>query len=77
LLCAPEYDVELAFQQRESLLEIVAVRRRPSAGRNVHVDQTKPASRFLAAEQNRVGIPYDSNVGDFLLGVRPCRRKLA
>jgi hypothetical protein len=48
LLCTAKDNVDLAFQQGEGLLEIVTVRRRPSAGRNIHVDQAKPARCVFA-----------------------------
>jgi hypothetical protein len=43
----------------------------------VHVDQTKPASRFLASEKNRVRISHYSNVADALICVRLYRRTFA
>ena len=76
LLCAAKYKIEFAFEESKRLFEIVTMRRRPSAGKNVHVDQAKPASGFLAREKNRAGISHYPNVADFLVGVRLGNRKL-
>jgi len=43
-----KYKIDFAFQQRERLLEIVTVRRRPTAGRYHHIDQAKPAGGIFA-----------------------------
>src|SRR5258705_9541626 len=40
----------------EHLLEIVSVRARTSADRNLHIDQAVAACSFFAAEKNCVGI---------------------
>jgi len=76
LLCAAKNNIEFTFKQSEGLLEIVTVRRWPSAWRNEHVDQTKTASRFLAGQKKYVRISDDPNVTDFRIFVRlnHCKR---
>ena len=52
---ASKHHLDLPFQNLEHLLEVVPVRRRTSAGRDEHVDQSEPPRRLFAAEKNRVG----------------------
>jgi hypothetical protein len=59
LFRSSKYNVEFPFKGGESLFEIVSV---GSTGRNVHVDQTKPAGCLLAGEENRVSVPHYSDV---------------
>jgi hypothetical protein len=70
-LLAAKGDFDFACEQGERLLEVVTVRRRPAAGRNVHVDQAVVAIGVVPREQNCVGIPREGDVGQFLVGVWP------
>ena len=51
---APERKRQLPFQQREHLLEIMPVRRRPSPRRYKHIDQAIPPRRIRPTHQNRI-----------------------
>ncbi|MGY3409288.1 EmrB/QacA subfamily drug resistance transporter [Bradyrhizobium sp. GM5.1] len=48
-------EFKFAFEQREHLLEVVAVRRGPAAGGHQHVDQAIASCGLRARHQNRVG----------------------
>ena len=75
-LFASERGHNLAFEDRERLLEIVPMRRRPAAGRNMHVDQTVTTGGVLSREEDRVSVSYHGDVR--LLRVVSCgNRKVA
>jgi hypothetical protein len=61
-LFTAEGELKLAFEQREHLLEVVAVRSGAPAVRDVHVDQAVAASRFRAGQQDRVRVTDDADV---------------
>lgn len=67
---AAEHEVDLTVQNREHLLEVMAVRRRSSARGDMHVDQGVPAGGVLAGDEDRVGIADDAEVRQGLVGVR-------
>ncbi len=69
LLCTAKNEVEFAFQEGERLLEIVAMRRRSTSGRNVHVDEAETPCRVFAGEKNGVGVAYHPEVRDARIGV--------
>jgi hypothetical protein len=75
---AAKYKLKSAFQQRERLVKIVSVRRRPSTRRHVHIDQTKPPGRFLPRKKNRVRISSQPDVAHIPVCVWPdnCQRPL-
>jgi hypothetical protein len=68
---------DLAFEDGERFLEVVAMRRRAAAGRDVHVDKAITTVRVVAGEQNGVGVPHDSEVGKALIFVRVRNREIA
>jgi len=68
---SPESEFDFPFKDREHLLEIVPMKRRPSARRNVHVNQTVTASSVAAAYQNRVSITGKRDVGESVFCIRP------
>ena len=59
---ASEGSFNLAFEQDECLFEVVAVRRRATLGRNVHVDEAETASGVFAREEDRICVPDQANV---------------
>jgi hypothetical protein len=62
LFVAAKRDFDLASQNRERLLEIMPMRRRTTAWRNVHVDQAITPRRIFPRYQNRVRIACHANV---------------
>ena len=62
LLQSAERSLKFALEHGESLLEIVAVRRRTSAGRNVHVNHAEPSYGVVSANQDGICIPYNADV---------------
>ena len=72
---AAEGELDLAFEDGEHLLEVVPVRRRAAAGRDVHVDQAVATSGVVAREQDRVGVSDEPDVGQALVGVGPRDRQ--
>ena len=63
---------DLPVQDGEHLLEVVPVRRRPSARRNVHVDEGVPAGRVLAGDEDGVRVSDEPDVRQALIFVWPC-----
>ena len=59
---APESDLDLAFENAEHLLEIVAMRRRASAGRNKHVDEAIASGGLLSGQEDRVSVARQPDV---------------
>ena len=51
-----------AFQNHESFLEVMAMRRRAASGRDVHVDEAEVPGGVFAAEQNGVGVADQADV---------------
>src|SRR5271166_839868 len=49
-------ELDLAFEQRELLLEVVAVWTAASATGHVHVDRAVTAGRILAGRRDRIGV---------------------
>src|SRR6185503_17653806 len=64
---ATERYVKFAFENDECLLEVVPVRRRPAARRNVHVDETKATVGVLTSEQDRVCITRNPDMRQTLI----------
>ena len=73
----PERHPHLPVQDGEHLLEVVPVRRRPAAGRDVHVDEGVLAGGVLAGHQDRVGVADQPDVRQALVVVRPRDGELA
>lgn len=59
--------LDLAFQDDERFLEIVAVRRRPTARRNIHIDQAIASIRIFPGEEDCVGVPHQRDVRQILV----------
>ncbi len=53
---APKRRFNLSIQHNEGLLEVVTVRPRTTARRNVHVDRAKPALCVVSINRDGVGI---------------------
>lgn len=53
---AAKGEFELAIQQREHLLEIMPVRRRPASSRNQHIDQAIAPGGLRARYQHRIDV---------------------
>lgn len=62
---------DLSVKDGEHLLEVVAVRRRPAALRNVHVDEGVFAFRVAAGHEDRVGVADKPDVREALILVGP------
>ena len=77
MVCPAERHPHLAVQDGEHLLEVVPVRRRPAAGRDVHVDQGVLAVRVLAGHQDRVRVADQPDVRQALVVVWPRDGELA
>src|ERR1017187_9347028 len=54
--------LHLSLKKDESLLEVVAMRRRATAGRNVHVDDAKASVGLVAGHRDGIGISHDADV---------------
>jgi hypothetical protein len=57
-----EGHLDLAVEDREHLLEVVAVRRGTASWRDVHVDQRVPTVGVAAGDQDRVGVAHQAQV---------------
>jgi hypothetical protein len=68
--------LDLAVEDSEHLLEVVAVRRRAATRGDVHVDQRVPAVRVAAGDQDRVGVAYQTKVREALVLVGPGNGKV-
>ena len=64
-----EGHLDLAVEDGEHLLEVVAVRRRAASWGDVHVDERVPAIGVVAADQDRVGVAYQAQVRQALVVV--------
>ncbi len=61
-LLAPERGFHLAFEEDEGLLEVMPVRGRTAARRDVHVDDAEASGSLLAGHGDGVSISNQSNV---------------
>jgi len=68
-LLAAERSFQFAFEQNERFFEVMPVRRRPAAGRDVHIDDAKASRSVLAADGDGVGVAHQPNVGQAPRGV--------
>ena len=59
---ATEREFKLALKQRERLLKIMAMRRRSSTSRHVHIDQAIAAGSFRPTDEDRVGVAGNGGV---------------
>jgi hypothetical protein len=76
LLRSTKNHIEFAFKQREGLLKIVTMSRRPAARGYVHIDQAKAACRALASEKDCVCVPDNPDMRRLPVRVRLCSVKL-
>jgi hypothetical protein len=67
---APERGFNFALEQRERFLEVMAVRRRTTSGRDVHIEQAVAAIGVLAGKNDRVGVSDKSDVRQALVRFR-------
>src|SRR5439155_27213713 len=74
---AAEGQFDLALENGEHLLEVVAMGRRAAAGRDVHVEDGEAAVRVLAGENQGVGVARQRDVGQGLVHVGPRRHQIA
>ena len=70
-VCPAEHHPDLSVKDGEHLLEVVAVRRWPTARRNVHVDEGVFAFRVAASHEDRVGVADEPDVREALILVGP------
>ena len=70
LVRAAKDDVELALEEDEGFLEVVAMRRRPAAGRNVHINEAEAAGGVFSGEKKGVGVSGDADVREIRVAVR-------
>ena len=59
--------LQLTLENNKTLLEIMAVRRRSTSRRNVHVDQAELTSGVTSRQKNRVRIAYNSEMYSFVI----------
>ena len=71
-LFVPKGKFDLAFEEGKGFLKIMAMASRAAAGWNEHVDQAITAIGIIAGQQNRVGIPSQSDVRQALIFVGSC-----
>ena len=62
-LCAAEDGLDFTLQDDEGFLEVVTVRRRPSSGRDVHINQAEASSSVVTVQENCVGVADQADVG--------------
>src|ERR1700689_5307925 len=61
--------LHLSLKKDESLLEVVAMGRRATAGRNVHVNDAKASVGLVAGHGDGVGVSYDADVRKTLIRI--------
>jgi hypothetical protein len=69
LLCASEDGLQFALEYGERFFKVMAVRRRPTTRRDVHVDQAETSSGVCTREKDGVGVAYDSDMREFGFGL--------
>jgi len=70
LLSAAKREFQFTLKDRECLLEIVAMRRRSSSRRNMHINEAKLSRSVFPAKEDGVGIPNNPDVRQRLIGLR-------
>ena len=69
-----ESNLDLALDDTEHFLEVVAMPRRATAGRHKHVDEAVTVGCVLARHKNGVGISSQANMRQIWVIIRPCQR---
>ena len=70
-MVSPRNVTRTSGKDSEHLLEVVPVRRRPAAWRDVHVDEGVLAGGVLAGHEDCVGVADEPDVRQALIFVRP------
>src|ERR1017187_6399243 len=61
--------LHLSLKKDESLLEVVAMRRRATARRNVHIDDAKASVGLVAGHRDGIGVSHDADVRKTLIRI--------
>src|ERR1700677_1274783 len=61
--------LHLPFKKDKSLLEVMAMRPRAAAGRNVHVDNAKASVGLVAGHRDGIGISHYADVRKTLIRI--------
>ena len=67
-----ERHFDFALKDGEGLFEVMTMRRRAAAGRDMHIDKTEAPRGVLAGEEDGIGIANYAEVGQVLVGVGLC-----
>src|SRR5665213_568130 len=65
-LPSSEDKLDFAFQDREHLLEIVAMRRRTATRRDIYINETMATGSVVATDQDCIGVTHNRNVRQFV-----------
>src|ERR1700678_1373921 len=65
----PRKMASTSLKKDESLLEVVAMGRRATAGRNVHVNDAKASVGLVAGHGDGIGISHDADVRKSLIRI--------
>ena len=68
---------DFTFEDGKRFLEVMAMRRRAASRRDVHVNEAITAGGVIAAEQNGIGVPHESDVAKAPVLFRVRSRKIA
>jgi hypothetical protein len=77
LIFAAKGGFNFTFEDGKRFLEVVAMRRRPAAWRNMHVDEAKTTVGVVASKQSGVSVSHDSDVRKTPVFVRARNREIA
>jgi hypothetical protein len=70
LFDAAEAELQLALKYGECLLEVMTVRRRASAWRDVHIDQAEASGSVSSVKKDGVRVSNYSDVRKFPVSIR-------
>src|SRR5580698_1268613 len=62
LLDAAKDEFQFALKDRECLLKVMAMRWRPSAWRNMHIDEAVPSRSVFPGKKDGVGVAHQPDV---------------
>lgn len=54
---------DFTIQENERFFKVVPVRRRTTTRRDMHIDKAEPSTRVLSAQNDRVGVSDQSDMG--------------